>query len=332
MVLKVGFTYDSKNEYPENTDDIPDKYAEFDSEETIQHIESALKSGGYEVIRIGHARNLLDRIHSGEKWDIIFNICEGLGGRNRESQVPAILDLFNIPYSGSDALTMGLTLDKVMAKKIIEYHKLSTPKFLCINSMAELTPENLTLKFPLIIKLLHEGTSKGLSKESLVQNFKQLKERVDWTMETFKQPVLIEEFITGYEFTVAVVGNDPPEILPPVQISIYGKMDVGEDFYIRSMVESSDAIKYICPAKIDKKLEKKICDFTSKAYKILGCRDFGRFDFRVDYNNNPYFIECNPLPNLGMLDVFPLVAKATGRTYEQLICLILESALIGVRP
>ncbi len=326
MKLKVGFTYDLKEDYEVLAGDPPDKYAEFDSKETISEIELALKTSGHDIIKIGHAKNLIKKLHNGEKFDIIFNICEGLKGRNRESQVPAILELYDIPYVGSDPLTMALTLDKTLAKKIVQYHGLNTPNFICINSIDEISPKKFKLRFPLIVKPSQEGTSKGLSKESFVKNFTQLKKRIEFVLETYKQPVLIEEFIVGYEFTVAVVGNNPPEVLPPVQIAINDETDLGENFYTYERVDSSE-IKYICPADIDKSLDKKLRDLALGAYNVLGCRDLGRIDIRVNYDENPYFLECNPLPNLGKIDIFPIVAKATGKTYEELICYILEAGI-----
>ncbi|MDI6641039.1 MAG: D-alanine--D-alanine ligase [Elusimicrobiota bacterium] len=326
MKLTVGFTYDAKSDYVLLPSDPPDKYAEFDDDETINEITDALESSGNKIVRIGHGKNLVSRILAGERWDIVFNICEGLKGRCREAQVPAILELYEIPYVGCDPLTMSLTLDKALAKQLIQYHGLLTSNFICIKSLDEISPKNFKLRFPLIVKPSQEGTSKGLSKESLVRNFTQMKKRTEWLLNTYQQPVIIEEFIVGYEFTVAIIGNDPPEVLPPVQIAINGATDLGEEFYTHARVESSD-IKYLCPAEIDKTLEKKICDLALASYKVLGCRDLGRIDIRVDYNGNPYFLECNPLPNLGHMDVFPLIAKASGRTYNELICRILESGL-----
>jgi D-alanine-D-alanine ligase len=326
MKYRIGFTYDAKNDYKPGPGDLPDKFAEFDSEETISDIGRALATSGHEIIRIGHAKKLISEITSGKKYDLVFNICEGLDGRGRESQVPAILDLFGIPYSGSDALTMALTLDKTLAKKVIAWHGLKTANFISVESLEGLSPKKLNLRFPVIVKPSQEGTSKGLSKESLARNFTQMKKRAEWVLRNYRQPVLIEEFIVGYEFTIAVVGNEPPEVLPPVQVAINGETDLGENFYTQARVESPD-VKYICPPEIDKELDKKIMNFALDCYKTLECRDFGRIDIRVDYNNEPYFLECNPLPNLGKVDVFPLVAKATGRTYEQLLAYILESAI-----
>ncbi|MFH0806887.1 MAG: ATP-grasp domain-containing protein [Elusimicrobiota bacterium] len=326
MALKIGFTYDAKNDYKLESDDPPDKYAEFDSEETIQEITSALKTSGHNIIRIGNTKKLVENLHKGEKWDLVFNICEGVKGRNRESQAPAIFELYDIPYSGSDAASMALTLDKTLAKKILHYHNLKTPNFICVNSTDELSPKKFKLRFPLIVKPSIEGTSKGISKESFCTNFTKLKKRVEWLLTNYKQPALIEEFIVGYEFTVPIIGNNPGKVLPIVQTAISGKTDLGEDFYTQARVDSTD-IKYLCPAEIDKELEEKINALVLDSYKVLGCTDLSRIDIRVDYTDEPYFLECNPLPNIGKIDVFPLVAKAMGITYEQLLCQILDSAL-----
>lgn len=321
--LKVGFTYDAKADYPLLAGDPPDKYAEFDPEDTLSEIVSALKSSGHEIIRIGHARSLLSKISAGERWDIVFNIAEGVKGRNRESQVPAILEMFDIPYAGSDALSMGITLDKAVAKMVVSHHGVFTPRFLEAATPQEL--ERFDLNFPVIVKPSEEGTSKGISQESVVQDIKALEKRVRWVIEIYNQPALIEEFIFGQEFTVAVIGNENPEALAPVQIAIKGKTDLGEDFYTHDRADwDNDEVKYLCPSPADKKLIDNIRAAAKNAYIALGCRDFSRIDFRVDSSGKPYFLECNPLPNLGLIDVFPLVAQAEGTTYEKLLCRILD--------
>lgn len=329
MNITVGFTYDAKADYQLKDTDPADKYAEFDSEATISEITAALESGGYKVDRIGHAKNLINRILKGDKWDIVFNICEGIYGRNRESQVPAILELYDIPYMGSDVFTMGLTLDKTSAKKIIQYNGISTAGFEYINDINEvkLRLPGLQSILPVIIKPSYEGTSKGISKKSICRDIDEIKSQLEFMLAQFpNQPILVERFIKGYEFTVAVIGNNKPEVLPPVQITLQGQPDLGDEFYTHARVENNE-IKYICPAKIDSGLNEKLRRMALDSYRALECRDLGRIDFRVDYNNEPYFLECNPLPNLGRIDVFPIVAEATGRTYNRLLVEVLEHAL-----
>ena len=324
--IKVGFTYDAKADYKLLPGDPPDKYSEFDTEETLSEIEGALRSGGYEVERIGNARSLLGRILAGDRWDIVFNIAEGVSGRNRESQVPALLEMFGIPYTGSDALSMGITLDKAVAKTILAYHGLSTPLF--VEASSEKDIESLKLKFPVIVKPSEEGTSKGISSDSVATDLLGVKKRVKDIVNKYNQPALVEEFISGQEFTVAVIGNDPPEVLPPVQISLKGRTDLGDEFYTHTRAELGNGeIEYICPSKAPEELLKKIKGLALGAYRAIGCRDLGRIDIRVDRNNVPYFLECNPLPHLGSVDVFPMVARATGRTHESIIVDILEHGL-----
>ncbi|MBN1385068.1 MAG: ATP-grasp domain-containing protein [Elusimicrobia bacterium] len=324
--LNVGFTYDAKTDYELLPGDAQDKYAEFDFEETLVEIEDSIKSAGHKIERVGHVKTLLRKLMSGEKWDIIFNIAEGIKGRNRESQVPLVLELFGIPYVCSDALTMGATLDKVVAKSIVSSAGVLTPKFLKIEKISQLSPKKFNLKYPVIIKPSEEGTSKGIESDSLARDFKHVKKRTQWLIEKYNQPALIEEFIIGSEFTVAVIENDPPNVLPPVRIDIQGKSYLGEEFYTYARVENDD-IGYICPAKMPKSLEKKLKIMALASYKALGIKDVGRVDIRVNKKGVPYFLECNPLPNLGKGDIFPLVANAAGFSYEEAICKIFNSAL-----
>ncbi|MGE5197410.1 MAG: D-alanine--D-alanine ligase family protein [Deltaproteobacteria bacterium] len=320
----VGLTYDLKTDYEFKKGDPPDANAEFDHPLTIGVIARAIQSGGFKVKKIGNASDLLEKIKNLEV-DIVFNISEGISGRNRESQVPILLEMAGIPFVGSDALTLGLTLDKIMAKKIFMAEKIATPKFFEIK-----TPEALFnidhLKFPLIVKPRFEGSSKGLSDDSRVENMDDLKKQAEYIIATYKQPALVEEFISGQEFTVAIIGNEHPEIMPVVQIKIDGRLNLNEKFYTFARI-TSDRLEYICPARIPQELNKRIIEIALKAYKAVECRDFGRVDFRVDKDGIPYVLEINPLPSLSTEDVFALVAKATGTTYEKTIVKILVSAL-----
>lgn len=321
----VGLTYDLKTDYAFKEGDPPDANAEFDHPSTIDVIAKAIESCGFRVKRIGNATSLLEKIeHLGV--DIVFNISEGISGRNRESQVPILLEMAGIPFVGADALTLGLTLDKIIAKKIFIAEKIPTPKFFEVKTCAELVDID-HCKFPLIVKPRFEGSSKGLSENSRVENIEELKKQVEYIVSVYKQPALIEEFIAGQEFTVAVVGNDTPEVLPVVQIKIDGRLRLNEKFYTFARI-SSDRLEYICPARINQDLKKKLTDLALKTYKAVECRDFGRIDFRVDNTGAPYVLEINPLPSLSTEDVFMLVAKAIGISYEEMIGKVLNSALI----
>ncbi|TAM43811.1 ATP-grasp domain-containing protein [bacterium] len=320
----VGLTYDLKTDYKFKAGDPLDANAEFDHPSTIDVIAKAIAANGFKVKKIGNAANLLEKIDN-LGVDIVFNISEGLTGRNRESQVPILLEMAGVPFVGADALTLGLTLDKVMAKKIFIAENIPTPRFFEVSS-----PEALLnidhCKFPLIVKPRFEGSSKGLSENSRVEDMEGLKGQVEYITKTYKQPALIEEFISGQEFTVAIVGNDEPEVMPVVQIKIDGKLKLNDKFYTFARI-TSDRLEYVCPAKISQELKKKLDDLALKVYRSVDCRDFGRVDFRVDNEGAPYVLEINPLPSLSTEDVFMLIAKNIGITYEDMIGKILKSAL-----
>jgi len=320
----VGLTYDLKTDYEFKKDDPPDANAEFDHPSTIGVIISAIETCGFKVKKIGNASSLLEKIDDLDV-DIVFNISEGLFGRNRESQVPILLEMANIPFVGADALTLSITLDKIMAKKIFISEGIPTPKFFEVK-----TPEGLVnsnhFKFPLIVKPRFEGSSKGLTEDSRVENTQDLQKQIEYIIDTYKQPALIEEFISGEEFTVAVVGNDPPQVLPIVQIKIDGRFKLNKKFYTFAHIRSN-RVEYICPAHIKKDLAKEISSLALKTYQAVECRDFGRVDFRVDKQGNPYVLEINPLPSLSTEDVFMVVAKEIGISYAKMIGRILDSAL-----
>jgi D-alanine-D-alanine ligase len=187
--------------------------------------------------------------------------------------------------------------------------------------------ENLDhLKFPLIVKPRYEGSSKGLSDQSRVENKADLKKQVEFVVENYRQPALIEEFISGSEYTVAIIGNDPPEVLPPVQIKIDGRFKLDDKFYTFARIKS-DRLEYVCPENMPKELKEKISDLAMRSYLALECRDFGRVDFRVDNSGKPYVLELNPLPSLSSEDVFMTIAKHMGVTHESLLNRILNYAL-----
>ncbi len=327
MGKMVGITYDLKCDWQGAGDDPVDAAAELDGHKTIECLKTALESAGHKVVLIGGARQLISRMtNGGLKVDLVFNISEGFKGRNRESQVPAILELYNIPFVGADALTLGVTLDKVMAKKCFIAEGIPTARYFKADSTDNLFELN-TIGFPLFVKTLHEGTSKGITQNSRVENFQQLKIQVEHICRNYKQPALVEEFIKGTEFTVGVIGNNPPKPMPVVQYAIAGQTRLGNEFYsYHHVVEKS--VEYICPAPIDEKLALRLQDLAVRVYKAVDCRDFGRVDFRVDEAGNPYVLEINPLPNLGPDDVFVLFAKVKKMSYHQIINKIMDEALI----
>lgn len=325
MKKVIGLTYDIKEDYQLKEGQPKDTYAEFDPKIVIDNISSSLEQVGYEVVRIGGAQKLLEKINN-LKVDIVFNLAEGLVGRNRESQVPMLLELKNIPYIGSDALTLGLSLDKILTKKILISENIPTPRFAEFKSMESFEENMDHLKFPLMVKCRGEGSSKGIDEGARVANVAELKNRVKYILETYNQPALVEEFIRGTEFTVGIIGNENPEILPIVQVQIEGKLELGDMFYTFSRI-SSDKLVYVCPPKISKELYEKMSDYALKVYRAVDCKDFGRVDFRVDNQGNPYVLEINPLPSLSVEDIFMVAAKALGITFPEMLNKIIKAGL-----
>jgi D-alanine-D-alanine ligase len=326
MAKMIGITYDLKSDWPGAHDDPIDAAADLDGHKTIECLKTALESAGHKVVLIGGARQLIEAVTNGNlKVDIVLNISEGFKGRNRESQVPAILDLYNIPFAGADALTLGVTLDKVVAKKCFIADDIPTARYFKATLEDNLLELN-TIGFPLFVKTLHEGTSKGITQASRVENFQELKTQVEHINRNYKQPALVEEFIKGTEFTVAVIGNYPPMPMPVVEYKFAGKTTLGNEFYSYRHV-AEKLVEHICPAPIDEKLANRLQDLAVRAYRSVDCRDFGRVDFRVDEAGNPYVLEINPLPNLSPDDVFVLFGKVKGMSYNQIINKIMDEAL-----
>ena len=320
----IGITYDLKGDWDKQTSDPVDINAEFDKPETVARVIQALESGGHTVKRIGNIRSLLSRIDDLDV-DIVFNMCEGLNGRNREAQAPVILEMKGVPFVGGDGLTMGLTLDKVMAKKLFIAEGIPTPRFFQANPGDDLKKLN-TIGFPLMVKTRHEGSSKGISRQSRVEDWAGLQRQVDLINQTYDQPALVEEFIKGTEFTVAVLGNEPPQAMPIIQVCIEGSVQLGDQFYAHDRI-SSDSLTYICPAKIPAKLTARIQDLAVRVFRCVECRDFGRVDFRVDERGQPFVLEINPLPSLDVKDSFNIFPNVFGSNYDETINRVVGFAL-----
>lgn len=318
----IGLTYDLKEDWQTKPGDPADAAAELDTTKTIDSITEALEAGGHTVRKIGNVNRLLSEIDK-LQVDIVFNIAEGHTGRNRESQIPLLLEMRGIPFVGADALTLGVTLDKILAKKCFVADGIPTPRFFNATDQDDLKKLN-TIGFPLIVKCRYEGSSKGISRKSRVVNHEELQEQVKLVSQVYKQSAIVEEFISGTEFTVGVWGNEHPEALPVVQVQLEGKLDLGDDFYTFSRLQRPELVEYICPTKISKELDETLKDLAVKAYKSVDCRDFGRVDFRVDKAGNAYVLEINPLPCLSKEDVFFFAPRALGIDYNGMINRILR--------
>ena len=318
----IGLTYDLKTEYVFKAGDPQDANAEFDHPDTVGIIAESIEAGGHRVVRIGNVRHLIQQLDRLD-LDLVFNIAEGYHGRSREAQVPILLEMQGIPYSGSDGLTQALTLDKLMTKKVLISEGIPTPRFFEIARPEDPLPQDLA--FPLIVKPRFEGSSKGLSERSMVRTAQALREQAAWVIQTYHQPALVEEFIRGNEFTVAVIGNNPPQALPVVRIQIDGKTELGDLFYTFSRI--AEGAKYLVPAGIDAGMERRLQELALKTYRAVEAKDFSRVDIRVDEKGNPFVLEINPLPSLSTEDVFGILAGHLGMTYGDMIRRILKTAI-----
>jgi D-alanine-D-alanine ligase len=320
--MKVGIAYDLKSDY------IADGFseeeaAEFDSEDTIEGLETALKMIGHRTQRIGNVRSLLSMLHNGKKWDIVFNICEGYYGIGREAQVPAILDIYNIPYTFSDVLVNSLTLHKGMTKRVIRDLGIPTADFEIVESEEDIN--HIDLPFPLFVKPVAEGTGKGIDPTSKVTSFAELKKSCSDRLKQFKQPVLVETFLSGREFTVGIVGTGKESEAVGIMEVCFRENELSKIYSYNSKKNYKDLIDYKFP---DDELA-RICRETAvAAWRGLGCRDGGRIDLRLDKEGVPNFIEVNPLAGLNPTHSdLPILCRVAGISYNELIEKIMNSAL-----
>jgi D-alanine-D-alanine ligase len=318
-----------------------DEFAEWDSPTTIVAVESALSKLG-KVVRLEANQDFPERLRQ-TKPNIVFNIAEGFYGVNREAHVPAICEFYGIPYSGSDPFTLSLCLDKARAKETLAFHGIPTPRFAVVRKVEELRLFAERLSLPLFVKPLHEGSSKGITDRNLCVNSSQLRAQTKLLLENYDQPVLVEEYLSGKEFTCAVLGNgDDATVMPIVAMNFETLPDGALPIY------SFDA-KFVwdrpenpldifqCPARITTALQASIERVTLDAYRVLGCRDWARIDVRLDDAGVPNVLEVNPLP--GILpdpadnSCLPKAARAAGIGYDELIqsCLKYAAARQGVK-
>jgi len=327
--MKVALAYNLKKEDPDKPRDY---FSECDSFHTVRAIASVLESKGHSVCLLDvEETNLFSHFRSNPA-DIVFNIAEGRLAQFRESEIPALLNILGIPHTGSDTLSLAIALDKAMTKKILLSEGIATPRFqLFIKGSEELNP---CMNFPLIVKPNREGSSKGIGIFSVVNDEKRLYQAIGDIINIYKQEALVEEFIMGKELTVGIIENGKITVLPVLEIDFSSCSKSGEYFYSWRMKEyqGNSALgltpTFYCPARLDKDTEDKVKEVAVRAHKSIGCLDISRVDLRLDKNNTPYVLEINPLPGLDPRESnFVIMAKAAGLKYEDLIEIILLSAL-----
>ena len=351
--LKVALLANLKKNAPHVQGEAPDAHDDLDSDKTLNALKSSLEAGGHQVKVFEGNIDVVTALRR-FKPDMAFNICEMHWGDSREAQIPAILELLRIPYTGSKLLTMALTQDKTMTKRLLQFHGLPTPEFQEFCRADE--PLDPKLKFPLFVKPAREGTGMGVDGKSIVRDEKALRERVSWVIRTYHEPALVERFIEGREVTLGIVSNAPPEyswkamkngkafggtfeeavhggrfhFFPPLEVNfgqytvethgIYGnqlKVELGEHFHM------------ICPAALEPKQLKELQRLTAATFQVTGSLDVARVDFRLDKHDGdkPYILEINPLPGMspGYSDLC-IESEAEGISHVQLVSGIVQLA------
>ena len=317
-----------------------DEFAEWDAPATIAAVESALSQLG-KVVRLEATEDFPERLRQ-TRPDIVFNIAEGFRGVNREAHVPAICDFFGIPYSGSDPFTLTLCLDKAKTKETLAFHGIPTPPFAVVENLKDLQALTADLKLPLFVKPLHEGSSKGITDSNLCWDRDHLFKQTQFLLDNYGQPVLVEQYLPGKEFTCAVLGNGAEatvlpivgmnfDALPKGALPIYG---FDAKFVWDQPAKPLEIFQ--CPARITQELQAAIERVTLDAFRVLGCRDWARIDVRLDAGGKPNVLEVNPLPGILPDPVdnscLPKAARAAGIGYDELIqsCLKYAAARQGV--
>jgi D-alanine-D-alanine ligase len=296
--------------------------AEFDREDTIAAIEGTLQELGYDTDRIGHARELMKRLAAGDRWDLVFNIAEGLYGFGREALVPALLDAYKIPYTFSDPLVLALTLHKGMTKHVVRDLGIPTPDFAVVVTEADLAKVNLP--FPLFAKPVAEGTGKGITAASKLRTSVELHSVCRTLLAKYQQPVLIECFLPGREFTVGLLGTgQDARAIGTIEVIL--KDGAERDAYSFHNKEHYEGL--VAYRLVNDTVSQQATDVALAAWKGLGCRDAGRIDLRVDAEGVPNFIEVNPLAGIHPIrSDLPIICTFVGMSYRELIDGIMRSA------
>jgi D-alanine-D-alanine ligase len=314
--MRIGLIYDTFDAYPWTDGAPPDADAEYEPEATIEVLEATVEHMGHTPVRVGTAFDLRERLDDGRALDAAINIAEGARSRNREAYAPILLEMAGVPCLGSDALTLSVTLDKAWTKTLVAAADISTPPHRVYDGGDDVVPDDLPA-FPLFVKPRYEGTSKGITPQSRVESVDALRTEVDRVVQTYDQDAVAEAFVEGGgEFTVAVVGHDPPEALPVLQRAVEPSTGIGLHALEHRGAPSADTEwDYELAGTLDPDLERRLQHLAVRAFETLECRDFARADFRVDAEGTPWFLEINPLPTFAPDDTFAIVAELLGRDY-----------------
>ncbi len=326
--MRIGLIYDTFDAYPWPDDAPPDADAEYEPEETVDTLAAAVEHLGHKPVRVGTSFDLREDLDAGLNLDAALNIAEAAHSRNREAYAPILLEMAGVPCLGSDALTLSVTLDKAWTKDLVAAADVPTPSHRVCSGAADVAPEDLP-PFPLFVKPRHEGTSKGITPQSKVDDTAALRREVDRVTTTYDQDAVVEGFVAGGgEFTVAVVGHDPPEALPVLQRGVEPTTGLGlHALEHRGAPTANRDWDYELPGTLTPDLEDRLQSLTLRVFDRLDCRDFARADFRVDADGQPWFLEINPLPTFAPDDTFAIVAELMGRDYVDYLAEVFERGL-----
>jgi D-alanine-D-alanine ligase and related ATP-grasp enzymes len=320
--LIIGITYDLRDDYLKEGYGL-EETAEFDLPDTIEAIEKVILDNGFQADRIGNVKALTRRLTADNRWDLVFNIAEGMYGFGREAQIPALLDAYNIPYTFSDPLGHTLSLHKGITKHVLRDLGIPTPDFAVINSDAEI--DTVNLPFPLFAKPVAEGTSKGITALSKITNREELHRVCKYILKTFKQPALIETYLPGREFTVGILGTGKDaKVLGVIEVILKPTAEKNAYSY-ENKEHYENLVQYLL---VDDDEAKKAREIALKAWRYLDLKDAGRVDLRSDAHGATHFIEVNSLAGLNpKRSDLPILCNLLGMSYHLLISSIIESAL-----
>ena len=317
--MKVGLTFDLRSWYLDRGYSMEDT-AEFDKQETVDAIDAALRKMGFETESIGNCFQLIEALASGKRWNLIFNIAEGLYGDGRESVVPAILDQYKIPYVFSGPVIMGISLNKYLTRLIVSSAGIPVSPGMLISEVKDIA--RCKLEYPLFIKPVSEGTGKGITERNLINSPSQLKQMVEWILKRFDQPALVEEYLPGREFTVGVIGSgDEAVAIGGMEIECKDNLPYSVEF----KENYQEFCKYIPMAK---EFTKECKTVALNVWKALGGVDAGRVDVKADRHGKMCFMEVNPLAGLHPVHSdLPILSKMIGIDYQTLLEMIMNSTL-----
>jgi D-alanine-D-alanine ligase len=335
-ILRIGIAYDLLGSYPSAPGAPPDADVEFEPEATVEVLEAAIARLGHRSVRLGNPHALLAQAGKGEvpSLDAAMTIAEGFGTRNREAWVPVLLEMLAVPRIGSDALTLSLSLDKAWTKDVVAAAGVPVAPQLSVRSGLELQGRELPAAFPLFVKPRWEGTAKGIAPTSRVEDREALVREVERVVRSYRQPALIEPFLSGAEYTVTLVGNSPPRALPVLQRALEQETGIGLHALERHARAADRVLRYSLPGELRPALEQRLAQHAQRAFDALECRDFSRADFRLDAAGVPHFLEMNPLPTFSPEGSFGILAELLGRPLPDLLAEVIHGGLsrLGLVP